>query len=256
MREIRFTVGPPTDSPVTNSWAGWPSAAGVQPYLILQAVVEGEPDPVTGYLCNIKRIDDVVRRRAIPLASRLARDAPLTGERLIQALGRELSGHAPDDTRWVEWCLYLTPYLSYTLRAGDDTMIRMTQSFEFAAAHRLHCETLTEDENRALFGKCHNPNGHGHNYQVEVTIEGEPDPATGRLMALSRFEEIVNRRVIDRFDHKHLNADCDEFATVNPSVENITRVIWNLLRDQFAPARLAAVCVYETPKTCAEYTGS
>ncbi len=254
-REIRFSLGPPLEGEITNSWAGWPAATGIQPYLTLRAVVAGEPDPITGYLCNIKLIDHVLRERAIPLAGRLASDPPLTGERLVMALGRELYDHAPAGTHWVRWELKLTPYLRYTLHAGEPTMVRMTQSFEFAAAHRLHCPTLSDEENRRTFGKCNHVNGHGHNYQVEITLEGQPDAQNGVLLPVQELERIVDERVIHRFDHKHLNADCAEFADVNPSVENITRVIWNLLEGRFGAARLANVRVYETPKTCADYAG-
>ncbi len=131
-------------------------------------------------------------------------------------------------------------------------MVSVTESFEFAASHRLYCPSMSEEENRALFGKCANPNGHGHNYVVEVTVRGTPHAATGRIVDLQEMESIVKERVVDRFDHKHLNLDCPEFANLNPSVENITTVIWELLDRRFEPARLAKVRVWETPKTYAE----
>lgn len=134
-------------------------------------------------------------------------------------------------------------------------MVQLTQSFEFSAAHRLHVPRLSDEENRRVFGKCNNPNGHGHNYVVEVSVSGRPDAQTGCLLPLPRFEEIVKARVIDRLDHTHLNRDTREFAEVNPSVENIAVVIWNLLCDHVSPARLSSVRVYETPKTYAEYRG-
>lgn len=262
MREIRFSVGSPPDSPVLNSWAGWPPALGVQAYLVIRVTVQGQPDPQTGYLCNIREIDELLRERTIPLVNRLVRDAAadpdasnasLTGERLVHAVADDLASHAPSATRWVKWRVDLTPFLAYEI--GDDDMIRVTQGFEFAAAHRLHCPTLGAEQNRNIFGKCNNPNGHGHNYQLEVTIAGRPDPATGSIIPLHRLEQIVKERVIDRLDHKHLNEDCPEFADLNPTVEHIARVIWDLLDGRFVPARLAQVRVWETPKTCAEYEG-
>ena len=92
-------------------------------------------------------------------------------------------------------------------------------------------------------------------YVLDVTIEGRPDPETGVIIDLSRFETIVNECVINRFDHKHLNTDCQEFATRNPSTENITRVVWDKLDGAFPGCRLHAVRVWETPRTYAEYTG-
>ncbi|MBX9652136.1 6-carboxytetrahydropterin synthase [bacterium] len=134
-------------------------------------------------------------------------------------------------------------------------MIHLTEQFEFSASHRLHCPGLSDQENKTLFGKCNNPSGHGHNYVVEVTVEGKPD-STGRLLALPDLEQIVNRAVIDRFDHKHLNEDTVEFRSMNPTVENIARVTWDLLVNAVAPVTLRNVRIYETPKTWADYSGA
>ena len=137
-------------------------------------------------------------------------------------------------------------------------MVTVTQSFEFSAAHRLYCKHFSDEENRRVFGKCANPTGHGHNYVVEVGVAVSPDTTNVRADALPPIDEIervVKERVINPFDHKHLNIDCEEFAELNPSVENITRVIWSKLEQAFAPARLACVRLYETPKTWAEYCG-
>ena len=90
---------------------------------------------------------------------------------------------------------------------------------------------------------------------LEVTVAGTPDPRTGAVLPLPAFEQLVKERVIDRLDHKHLNTDTQEFREVNPSVENIARIIWNLLQDRVAPARLHRVRVWETAKTSAEYAG-
>ena len=138
-------------------------------------------------------------------------------------------------------------------------MITTAQRFEFSAAHRLHSEALSEKQNQEVFGRCNNPNGHGHNYEVEVSVSGEPDPATGHIVAggIPELQRIVNQQVIDRFDHKHLNLDCEEFKAgsgVNPTVENIARIIFQRLKGSIpGPAKLQCVKVWETPKTVAEY---
>ncbi len=134
-------------------------------------------------------------------------------------------------------------------------MVRLSQKFEFSASHRLHSAQLSDEENRKCFGKCNNPNGHGHNYEVQVTLAGEPD-AGGLLVDVPRFERIVAEAVIDRFDHKNLNVELPEFREAIPSVENIALVIYRLLKPRFADARgkLASVTVLETPKTWCEYS--
>lgn len=275
-REVRFSVDRDWAGrveftrPVTNSWAGWPSAVGLVPYLCLRATVEGEPDPRTGYLCNIKLIDDLLRQHGIPYAAaQLQRHGwRLPAERLLRQVFERVADEAPRGAPLVRLELLATPHLRYAIdrpRAatpstqrtdqppGSRDMIQLTQQFEFAAAHRLHCPQLSDAENRALFGKCNNANGHGHNYLLEVTLAGTPDPATGALAPLPKFEAIVKERVIDRLDHKHLNEDTPEFREVNPSVENIARVIWSMLDGAFGDVRLHRVRVWETPKTSAEY---
>jgi 6-pyruvoyltetrahydropterin/6-carboxytetrahydropterin synthase len=270
MREIRFSIdrdwagaahgeeGFGQAHPVSNSWGGWPSAVGIAPYLVLRAYVEGPPDPVTGYLVNIKQIDVLLREKAIPLAARRLREFGVraTGERLVRDLWSEVEPHTPRPARLISLELRTTPYVHYAIERGATNMVRLTQMFEFSAAHRLHVASLSEEENRRVFGKCNNPSGHGHNYQVEVTVAGQPDERSGCVLPLPKFEEIVKREVIDRLDHKHLNRDTAEFAGVNPSVENIALTIWKMLEGRIGPARLECVRIWETPKTYAEYRGA
>lgn len=254
MREVRFSLGPPGGK-VTNSFAGWPIATGVQPYWVLQAVVVGKPDVRTGYLVSIAVIDRLLREWAIPLIERLCTKEEREPAQIALAVAHDLLPRAPAGTRWAGWHLKLTPYLTYSILPGAPDMLHVTQTFEFAAAHRLHCPSMSDEENRACFGKCNNANGHGHNYVLEVTQAGHGDGRSSDLLPVPAFERIVKERVIDRFDHKHLNEDCPEFRELNPSVENIARVIWTLLENSVSPARLARVRVWETSKTYAEYDG-
>jgi 6-pyruvoyltetrahydropterin/6-carboxytetrahydropterin synthase len=132
-------------------------------------------------------------------------------------------------------------------------MVQLTERFEFSAAHRLHAAELSEKENHEIFGRCNNANGHGHNYELEVTVFGEPD-SHGRVISISELQKIVNSRVVDVFDHKHLNLDCPEFSKLNPTVENIAKIIYEKLATSFSSrAKLRRVRVWETPKTCCEY---
>ena len=135
-------------------------------------------------------------------------------------------------------------------------MIALTRFFDFAASHRLHAPRLSDAENREIFGKCNNPNGHGHNYGVEVTVVGEPDPVTGMLVDLAALDRVLDSEVMARFDHKHLNLDTPDFADLNPTSENVTIAIWNHLKGQIpAPARLYRVVVKETDRNYFEYYG-
>lgn len=262
-REVRFSVDRDWAGhieftrPLTNSWGGWPSAAGLVPYLRLRATLGGEPDARTGYLCNISQIDRLLREHAIPYAAEALRRAGwrLSAERLLLGVWGRVLGQVPAPAKLLGLELLTTPYLRFAVQREAPEMVLLTQQFEFSAAHRLHCPQLSEQENRRIFGKCNNPSGHGHNYIVEVTVAGQPDPVHGAVMPLPALEQIVREHVIEPLDHKHLNLDTEAFRELNPSVENIARVIWRMLAGRIAPARLHAVRVYETPKTWAEYSG-
>ncbi len=258
-REVRFSLMPTGgETKPLNSWAGWPGGDGIAPYIVLRATVCGPVDEHTGYLCNIVTIDRAVRDSVIPLVCERYRNAAagaLSGASLVRDVVSPLASGMPEHVALVQVEMRCTPFVAYTWRREQAKMVSVTQSFEFAAAHRLYCEALSDAENREVFGKCTNPNGHGHNYVVEVTVCGTPDAVSGQVIELSRLERTVKTRVIDVLDHKHLNLDCPEFAKTNPSVENITRVIWDKLIGAMEPATLSKVRVYETPKTYAEYCG-
>lgn len=268
-REIRFSIdrdwaaaahgedGFAQAHPITNSWGGWPSAVGIAPYLVLRIEVAGVPDPVTGYLVNIMELDGLLRNHALPLAARKLRErgVHLTGEMLIRGIWTELSGREPATWGIRSLELWTTPHLSYAVREGNANMTELTQCFEFSASHRLHVPTMSDEDNRAYFGKCNNPNGHGHNYRIEITVGRDGLDSAGRVAAIPYFESVVQREVIERLDHKHLNADVPEFRDINPSVENISRAIWSYLDGKLEPARLTRVRVWETAKTYAEYRG-
>jgi 6-pyruvoyltetrahydropterin/6-carboxytetrahydropterin synthase len=120
----------------------------------------------------------------------------------------------------------------------------------FNAAHRLHAAALSEAENAALYGKCNNPRGHGHNYGLEVTLEGEPDAVTGEIASPAWLDRIVEDTVFANYDHKHLNEDCPEFAELVPTSENLARVIFARLQPavQGPGRRLSKIGLHETQK--------
>lgn len=126
-------------------------------------------------------------------------------------------------------------------------MVRLTRKVEFSASHFYHNPAWSEEENRRVFGKCANPYGHGHNYGLEVTVEGEPDPETGMILDLKELKEILQREVVDRMDHRFLNHEVAELAGKVPTAENIATTIWTLLERRINRGRLQRVRLYETP---------
>ena len=108
-------------------------------------------------------------------------------------------------------------------------MILLTRKAEFSSSHYYWSDQLSEQENLRLFGKCANRNGHGHNYTLEVTVEGEVDPVSGFVVDLKELKEVINRQVVDVYDHRHLNLEVPEFKQVIPTTENLAIAIWNRL---------------------------
>ena len=131
----------------------------------------------------------------------------------------------------------------------------LTRRYIFSASHRLHCDELTGEQNRAVYGKCNNPHGHGHNYALEVTVSGQVNPATGMVCNLLELDEAVRREVQDRFDHLNLNL-CPEFKAAVPTTENLSEVIFQILQRTFCSAHLERVRLEETAMNSFEYCGS
>lgn len=123
----------------------------------------------------------------------------------------------------------------------------------FNAAHRLHNPNWSDQQNRAYYGKCNNPNYHGHNYELEVRVTGEVDPETGYLIDLGKLKKIIEEQVEERFDHKNLNLDTEEFSELIPSAEHICYVIFNILREHLDDKYELGVRLYETPRNYVEY---
>ncbi|HSZ73118.1 MAG TPA: 6-carboxytetrahydropterin synthase [Cytophagaceae bacterium] len=123
----------------------------------------------------------------------------------------------------------------------------------FNAAHRLYNPKWTFEENEAYFGKCNNPHFHGHNYELIVKVVGEVNPETGYLVDMKWLSRLIKEKVLVKFDHKNLNLDTLEFKTLNPTAENIARVIWELLRNDIDAAYDLKVLLYETERNYVEY---
>ena len=133
--------------------------------------------------------------------------------------------------------------------------VRVTRRLHFSAAHRLHADRFTAEENERLYGLCNSPNYHGHNYELDVTVEGEVDPDTGYVLDLGALRDLVEEAVLVDLDHRNLNVDVPWLAGVIPSTENLVVRIWERIVDRLPRGRLAKLVLWETPRNYAEYTG-
>ena len=245
-----------------NGEGGKPAMDGFGAHYEFEVRCEGEPNAKTGYLINIKQIDTAVREGVVPLIVSASADgrSPIS---LMPRLLAETSDRLPVGVASI--ALRLTPSLILEFFAAGShrdsketemAEVIVRQMLEFSAAHRLHVPGLSDQENEALFGKCNNPAGHGHNYRIEPAVAVDPE----RPMTVDAIERITDEVVIERFDHKHLNDQTEEFSAeggLNPSVENIARVCYGLLDRPIADAggRLKAVTVWETDRTSCTYPG-
>jgi 6-pyruvoyltetrahydropterin/6-carboxytetrahydropterin synthase len=274
-RRVTFSAGK-TDWPA----AGGAQAPGSEPEVyghnyVLDVTVTGEINPRTGVIVNIKEIDRIVRERVVDRFDHKAihRRAPefcgkpITPESLAAWIARNLEDELPEEVALTSVRIEETPLSSAEWRSSapeimnnqnpsTEAALRMTRIYEFAASHRLHSPELSDEENRELFGKCNYPNGHGHNYILEITVVGPVDARTGRVLPPDLMDAIVEREIVDRYDHRHFNYDIPEFQGIIPSTEVVTKIIWERLIGEIpAPARLASVVIRETARNIFEFKG-
>jgi 6-pyruvoyltetrahydropterin/6-carboxytetrahydropterin synthase len=131
----------------------------------------------------------------------------------------------------------------------------VTAKLEFSAAHRLHNPDRDAEWNRQVYDKCDNPAGHGHNYVLEVSVEGDVDPETGMVIDLKKLKDIMRRRVVDRVDHRNLNSDVDFLRGVVPTAENLAIAFWNEIAPAIEHGRLQEVILRETDRNSVTYRG-
>ena len=134
-------------------------------------------------------------------------------------------------------------------------MIYVTRKADFSAAHRLYNPSWSDKQNDEVFGKCNNPNGHGHNYILEVTVRGDVDDSTGYLVDLKKLKEVIRVRVIDKVDHKNLNTDVEFLHGIIPTAENIAIAIWGELKDAIPSGTLHEIRLQETERNIVTYRG-
>ncbi|MFN3728216.1 MAG: 6-carboxytetrahydropterin synthase [Fimbriimonadaceae bacterium] len=220
---------------------------------VLHVTVEGPIHPKSGMIVNIKDLDAVLKGGIVRQLDQkslndevepFATVAP-TLENLIRWIATRIVDLPPP-------CVLTKLRLEETPRLWADLELRtmnltLTRTYEFAASHRLWSPHLTEEENLAAFGKCSNPMGHGHNYVLEVTVTGSPDPVTGMLVALDDLDRAVNELVVDRYDHRNLSEEIPELADKVATSEEIVSAIFRQL-DGKLPARLVHVRLWETAR--------
>lgn len=239
---------------------------------LCELTIGGQIDPRSGMVVNIKDVEAVLKSRVLSvLGGRvLDRDLPAfhtvppTPENLVCWLWDQCAPALPPTAPLMRATLWATPTewaeLARPAPTGDASMLTATRAYDFSASHRLHSQHLSDTENAEIFGKCNWANGHGHNYEIEIALTGEPDAITGRLGCPEVLDRLVDEEVLKPFDHRHLNFDIAEFRDLNPTSENLTRVIWDKLARRLAAepmdgARLYKVTVRETARNYFEYYG-
>jgi 6-pyruvoyltetrahydropterin/6-carboxytetrahydropterin synthase len=134
-------------------------------------------------------------------------------------------------------------------------MVYVTRKAQFSASHRLFNPSWSDERNEEVFGKCNNPNGHGHNYEIEVTVGGIPPSDTGMVIDLKKLADIIEEEIIERVDHKHINKDVDFMEGVIPTAENMAIAFWKILSPKIREGSLASIKLYESANNYVEYRG-
>ena len=260
-RLVRFSIKPflTEDSPGFNSYASKPAGEGLTIFLELAVELVGPVQADTGLVVNVSEIDQIARRFAVPVFAGRIREHLGRGEHMplravlrVLRLAHEHLADKFEDARVDRLSLNLNPYRKVTMDTKAPGMMYFSEKFEFAATHKLWNDAFSEQENFAVFGKCANPTGHGHNYIVEVTV---CTPADGPTLRIGEFEQTVDSRLMQLVDHKNLNLDVPEFRDRIATVENLAVFAWERLSDQFHPGRLHCVTVWESDRTYCTYYG-
>ena len=222
----------------------------------LFVTVAGPVDEVTGMVMNVtdlkRSVNEVLEgfdHKHLNEDTPYFRESQPTTENIVRVLWGLIAPRLPDGVRLAKLRLYENADLYAEYLGGDAA--EFSRRYEFSAAHRLHAPGLSDEENRAVYGKCNNPNGHGHNYQLEVTVSGPVEDETGMVIDLVEMDRRVHS-VLEHFDHKHLDRQVAEFADKPSTAENIVLVLWQHLRRQFGP-QLHHLRLWETANNVFDY---
>ena len=226
---------------------------------VLWVGAQGETDPENGMVVNIKWIDDVLKERVIAKFDQRSINDEVPGfettapslENLLDYFREELQ-ELPGEVELTDLKLEETPLL-YGEWTKEKNMTTLTRVYEFAAAHRLHVDGLPESENIRLFGKCNHVNGHGHNYVLEVTVTGEINPDTGMMVSIDELDHVVEKEIMNRYDHRNLDMDVPELHGKNTTSEVVSEAIFDRLVG-LVPGQLVRVRLFETARNVFEVT--
>lgn len=224
----------------------------------LEVTIGGTLDQATGMVMNMVDLKAIVNEvlnefdhKHLNEDTPYFRDVIPTTENIVRVLWRLIAPKLPASAHLVHLRLYEMSDLWADYDGSDEATF--SRSYVFSAAHRLHAPSLSDAENLAIYGKCNNPNGHGHNYTVEVTVRGPVDAATGMVMDLTEMDAKV-RNLLDTLDHRHLDREIAAFADRPSTAENIVVYLWEELAPRFE-GQLAHLKLWETRNNVFEYRG-
>ena len=224
----------------------------------LDVTVQGQPDPITGMIMNMTELKAIVGEVLAEFDHKhLNEDTPYfkqiipTTENIVRVLWRLVAPRLPAEAALARLRLYELSDLWAEYDGADEA--GFSRSYTFSAAHRLHAPQLSEAENEAIFGKCNNPNGHGHNYTVEVTVGGPVDAQTGMVADMVALDRAV-RGVLDTLDHHHIDREIAAFAERTSTAENIVVFLWHALAPVLE-GQLRHLRLWETKNNIFEYAG-
>jgi 6-pyruvoyltetrahydropterin/6-carboxytetrahydropterin synthase len=232
----------------------------------IELSVSGEIGGTDGMVVNLVDLKAILRETVVDHLDHrflnedvphFARHAP-SSENLLAYLWPRIEERLPPRCRIERLVLRETDELSAELvrKEGAERLMLVTRTYDFSASHRLHSPLMGDEDNARVYGKCNRPNGHGHNYGLEVTVRGPVDERTGIVLDIALLDRIVNEEVIDRYDHRHLNHDVPDFAGMSPTSENVARAIFARLVGRIPrPAELHRIRLHETARNVFECRG-
>ncbi len=255
----RYWIDSKSESENMSIFGVWASRFNHGHNYVLWVSCRGVVDKLNGMVVNIKWIDDALKSLVLSKFDQRSINDEVAGfderapsvENLLLYF-RDLLNDLPGEVELVGLKLEETPLLYGEWRLEND-MVTLTRIYEFAASHRLDVPELSEAENLRLFGKCNNPNGHGHNYVLEVTVSGNVDPVSGMMVDLGSLDAVCEHEVVDRYDHKNLDLDIPEFADKNTTSEVVVQMIFDRLNGK-VPGQLERVRLLETARNVFEVT--